>query len=185
MVRHAMRFDARSSVYRLIRSICCSCTIWSTPQSGRSPWGQAWRVRGRDASAQSGCLDRFAFDSILLPYNYPMIGVPHYREDFEALLALCRERQVAVQTIKGVARRPRLDSNAAGFATWYEPLDQQAAVDTAVHWVLQRPDVFMNTVGDIQMLPLVLDAAARFQAGPTEEQMQRLALPQEIQPLFV
>ena len=121
----------------------------------------------------------------MLPYNYSMWQVPHYQEDFTALVARCRERQVAVQTIKGVARRPRLEQAAYTFATWYEPLAQQAHIDTAVHWVLQRPDVFLNTVGDIHVLPLVLDAADRFHAGPSEGQMRGLVQEQDIRALFV
>src|SRR5262245_1702794 len=50
-------------------------------------------------------LARFAFDSVLLPYNYPMLAQPDYASDVEALLAECRTRNVAVQTIKAIARR--------------------------------------------------------------------------------
>src|ERR687883_129852 len=40
-------------------------------------------------------LERFDFDSILLPYNYVMHQNEHYREDFDAVVRLCEERQVA------------------------------------------------------------------------------------------
>src|SRR3712207_9352981 len=30
-------------------------------------------------------------------------------------------------------------------ATWYEPLRDPAAIDRAVHWVLGRPGLFLNT----------------------------------------
>ncbi len=53
-------------------------------------------------------------------------------------------------------------------ATWYQPLEEQAAIDKAIHWVLGRPGVFLNTVGDITLLPRVLDAAARFEQAPTD-----------------
>ncbi len=72
--------------------------------------------------------------------------------------------------------------------TWYEPLEDQQDIDLAVHWVLKRPGIFLNTVGDIHLLPKVLDAASRFQEGspgPTNEQMQALVARSGMEPLFV
>ncbi|HOU16171.1 MAG TPA: aldo/keto reductase [Anaerolineae bacterium] len=129
-------------------------------------------------------LERFDFDSVLLPYNYPMIQNPQYAADFDALVAMCQERNVAVQTIKSLCRRPWGDRPRAR-ATWYEPLEEQEAVDKAVHWVLGRPEVFLNTVGDIFVLPKVLDAASRFAQRPTDAEMEALVAAQEMAPLFV
>ena len=129
-------------------------------------------------------LERFDFDSVLLPYNYPVMQNPQYAADFEALVALCRERNVVVQTIKSICRRPWGDRPRAR-ATWYEPLEDPAAVEKAVHWVLGRPELFLNTVGDIHVLPLVLDAASRFTARPTDAEMAALVAAQEMESLFV
>jgi predicted aldo/keto reductase-like oxidoreductase len=113
-------------------------------------------------------LERYDFDSVLLPYNYAMMQNPTYRADFEALMQLCAARNVAVQTIKSCTRGPwATDQRSA--ATWYEPFTDQADIDLAVHWVLRRPGIFLNTPGDIHVLPKVLDAASRFQPGPQEE----------------
>lgn len=128
-------------------------------------------------------LERFNFDSVLLPYNYVMIQNPQYRTDFEALLALCQEQNVAVQTIKSIARAQWLDKTPTR-DTWYEPLEDQASIDRAVHWALSRPGIFLNTVGDNRLLPKVLDAASRFQSGPTAEQMEQELASQNITPLF-
>jgi aryl-alcohol dehydrogenase-like predicted oxidoreductase len=129
-------------------------------------------------------LERFDFDSVLLPYNYPMMQNREYAADFEALVALCRERNVAVQTIKAITRSP-WDDRPHTAATWYEPLTEQADVDLAVHWVLGRPDVFLNTAGDIHVLPQVLDAASRYREAPSDEAMARLVAEREMAPLFV
>ncbi|MCG3222689.1 MAG: aldo/keto reductase, partial [Candidatus Heimdallarchaeota archaeon] len=51
-------------------------------------------------------LERFDFDTVLLPYNYLMMQNTRYAADFSALIELCHERNVAVQTIKSIARRP-------------------------------------------------------------------------------
>lgn len=128
-------------------------------------------------------LARFDFDSVLLPYNYLLMQNPHYAADFEALLQLCGERNVAVQTIKSVTRR-RWGDRPQTRATWYEPLEEQADVDLAVHWVLGRPGIFLNTVGDIHVLPKVLDAASRFERPPTDAEMQALVARMEMGPMF-
>jgi hypothetical protein len=44
-----------------------------------------------------------------------------------------------------------------------------------VHWVLGRPDVFFNGVGDVTLLPKVFDAAERFTSRPTDEALEELA----------
>jgi len=129
-------------------------------------------------------LERFPFDSVLAPYNYPQMQDPRYAERFEALAAVCRERNVALQTIKSLARR-RWDGRAATAATWYEPLREQPDIDRAVHWVLGRPDVFLLTTGDVDVLPRLLDAAERFQHRPSDDDMAELATRSEASALFV
>lgn len=128
-------------------------------------------------------LERFDFDSVLLPYNFPMMKNPQYADDFAALLAVCRKRRVAVQTIKSITRGS-WGSKTPDRATWYEPLEKQDEIDTAVHYVLNQPDFFLNTVGDIHLLPKVLDAASRFQ--PMEQAAVEKELAQlDMEPLFV
>jgi aryl-alcohol dehydrogenase-like predicted oxidoreductase len=129
-------------------------------------------------------LERFDFDSVLLPYNYPMMQNPQYEADFDALLRLCQERDAAVQTIKSITLGPWGDKPQTS-ATWYEPLVDQKDIDLAVHWVLGRPGIFLNTVGDIHLLPKVLDAASRFQAAPSEGEMEKLVAAVGMTPFFV
>jgi aryl-alcohol dehydrogenase-like predicted oxidoreductase len=128
-------------------------------------------------------LKQFDFDSVLLPYSYVMMQNSQYAADFEALMAMCQERNVAIQTIKSLVRRPWGERERTR-ATWYEPLEDQAAIDRAVHWVLGNPDVFLNTVGDIHVLPKVLGAASRFEARPTAEQMEAEVEKKQMAPLF-
>ncbi|HET9650174.1 MAG TPA: aldo/keto reductase [Microlunatus sp.] len=129
-------------------------------------------------------LGEFDFSSVLLPYNFPMTRNAAYLEDFETLLEVCEERSVAVQTIKSITRAPWGDREATT-ATWYEPLQDQSAIDTAVHWVLGRPGIFLNTVGDIHVLPKVVDAAERFHSRPDEAEMAELERAWGMEPLFV
>jgi hypothetical protein len=118
-----------------------------------------------------------------LPYNYLMMQNPQYAADFDALVAMCQERNVAVQTIKSICRRPWGD-NPQTRSTWYEPLEEQADIDRAVHWVLSHPTAFLNSVGDIHVLPRVLDAASRFEARPSDEEMDAMVTEREMAPLF-
>jgi aryl-alcohol dehydrogenase-like predicted oxidoreductase len=129
-------------------------------------------------------LKEYPFDSVLLPYNFPMSRNASYVADFEALLALCAERRVAVQTIKAITRGPWGDHKPTA-NTWYEPLTDQDAIDIAVSWVLGRDGVFLNTVGDVHILPKVIDAAERFTQRPSDEQMGELEAAFGLEPLFV
>ena len=129
-------------------------------------------------------LERYDFDSVLLPYNYITMQNPYYAENFNALVATCQQRNTAVLTIKSIAYKP-WRGRPHTRNTWYEPLEDQQDIDQTVHWVLARPGVFLATVGDINLLPKVLDAASRFQSAPSAEQMQALVSRVHMEPLFV
>jgi aryl-alcohol dehydrogenase-like predicted oxidoreductase len=128
-------------------------------------------------------LERFDFDSVLFPYNYLMLQNPQYSADVIDLLSLCEERNTAVQTIKSIARsgwgeRPHTRN------TWYAPLEERADIDLAVHWVLGEPQVFLNSVADIGLLPKVLEAANRFQRRPSQDEMETMIARLRMEPLF-
>ncbi len=125
-------------------------------------------------------LERFPFDSVLLPYNWVQMQNEAYAGEFEALAAACAERGVALQTIKAIALRG-WEGRQPTATTWYEPLTDPAQIELAVHWVLARPGMFLNTVGDVSLLPHVLAAAERIGPRPDDDAMRRLAL----DPLFV
>jgi aryl-alcohol dehydrogenase-like predicted oxidoreductase len=127
---------------------------------------------------------RFDFDSVLLPYNFVTMQSPYYAENFEALVAACAERGTAVQTIKSIALRPWAGRTHTR-TTWYQPLEDQGDIDLAVWWVLARPGVFLNTVGDVDLLPRVLDAAERFEKRPDDAEMNSLVVRSKTEPLFV
>jgi aryl-alcohol dehydrogenase-like predicted oxidoreductase len=130
-------------------------------------------------------LERFPFDSVLLPCNFPLMQNPQYAADFEALLAVCRERDVAVQTIKSLAAGPWPREHQRTQTTWYQPLEDQEDVDRAVHWVLGKPALFLNTAGDTRLLPKVLNAASRFERAPDENEMREMVARRSMRPLFV
>jgi aryl-alcohol dehydrogenase-like predicted oxidoreductase len=125
-------------------------------------------------------LERFDFDTVLCPYNWIMMRDPRYAQTFEELATVCREKDVALQTIKSLAYRP-WDGREHTAATWYEPLREQADIDRAVSWVLDNEQVFLLTTGDIDILPMLLDAAERAGERPADEEMEALGT----SPLFM
>lgn len=130
-------------------------------------------------------IDAFPFASVLVPYNYVLYREPAYAEAVDTLLSVCRERNIAVQTIKSIARRPWYGEPTR--ACWYEPLEEQHDIDLGVSWVLGQPNVFLNTVGDINLLPRVLEAASRFAEAPerpTRAEMEELLKRTEMEPIF-
>jgi aryl-alcohol dehydrogenase-like predicted oxidoreductase len=136
-------------------------------------------------------LERFPFDSVLLPVSYVALRSDAYRADVEALLGVCAERGVAVQTIKAVARR-RWPHDAEGRRfSWYEPLRAPAPLARAVRWVLARDRLFLNTTSDATLLPAVLAAAEEALAGgpfsaeaPGDDEMRADVESLGIAPLF-
>ncbi len=138
----------------------------------------------RIAGMHRRSLERFDFDSVLLPYNHSLLGQPGYRDDVEALLATCAERRVAVQTIKSVARR-RWPEEAGPRYSWYQPLDDHGAIGRAVRFVLARPGLFLNSSSDARLLRPVLEAAGdRSTPPPTDAELEADVAAEQIEPLF-
>ena len=128
-------------------------------------------------------LERFPFDSVLLPYSAIQIRDEAYSADFDGLAAVCEERGVAMQTIKAISLAP-WNGRRPTASTWYEPLREQSDIDLAVHWVLGRPGTFLNTAGDLALLPKVLDAAARFEERPSDDEIDDLVSRRSLVALF-
>ena len=131
--------------------------------------GHGWTI----AAMHKRSLARFDFDAVLMPYNFFMAQNERCRANFEEVLGICRERTVAVQVIKSIARGSWATA-ARTHTTWYQPLEAQADIDRAVHWALGVPNVFLNTAGDPALLPRVLDAASRFERRTPDEEMRTM-----------
>jgi aryl-alcohol dehydrogenase-like predicted oxidoreductase len=141
--------------------------------------GHGWTI----AAMHRRSLARFDFDSILLPYNFFMASDARYREHFDQVLAICRERNVAVQVIKSIARGPWATTERT-HTTWYQPLEAAADIDRAVHWVLGVPDIHINTAGDLKLLPRILDAASRYERRTPDADMTIMLEAQRMTSLF-
>jgi aryl-alcohol dehydrogenase-like predicted oxidoreductase len=129
-------------------------------------------------------LEKIPFDSVLVPWNYPLYRNLRYRGEFKKLVETCIDRGVAVQTIKGVTRGPWAEKKRTR-NTWYEPLEDQNDLDMAVQWILGQPSLFLNTAGDTQLLPKILKAAEKEMSMPGDEEMEKMADKLGMTPLFV
>jgi aryl-alcohol dehydrogenase-like predicted oxidoreductase len=130
-------------------------------------------------------LERYPFDSVLLPYNIRQQQDPRYSEHFEALAQTCVDRGVAIQTIKSIARAP-WEGRPKTASPWYEPLSDETNISIAVRWVLARPRIFLNTVADVKLLPHVLLAADQFDGmAPSNDEVDALSERSSLAPLFV
>jgi aryl-alcohol dehydrogenase-like predicted oxidoreductase len=130
-------------------------------------------------------LERYDYDSVLLPYNFTLMRDPSYRGDVERLLALCAERNVAVQTIKSIARRRWTESAPAPRErqSWYEPLTDPDAIGHAVRFVLGNAQLFIDSSSAIDQLPHVL-AAAEVSSAPSDADLSADASSLQMTPLF-
>jgi aryl-alcohol dehydrogenase-like predicted oxidoreductase len=135
----------------------------------------------RIAAMHLRSLERFDFDSVLLPFNFSLLEAEVYRRDVAELRALCAERHVAVQTIKSVARRRWSDDGP--HHSWYEPLTDPGVISRAVGWALSEPDVFLNSSSDATLLRPILNAALS-PVRPTDAALRADIEREGIVPLF-
>ncbi|HAK52374.1 MAG TPA: aldo/keto reductase [Gammaproteobacteria bacterium] len=133
-------------------------------------------------------LNEFDFDSVLLPYNHMMMQDPVYAEEFEALYQRCHDNQIAMQTIKSVARRRWREDDTSQRYSWYEPIRMEDKLSRAVQWVLSKPGIFLNSSSDTTLLPVIIDAAQTSTNERTDELESQIATDCEdlaAEPLFV
>jgi aryl-alcohol dehydrogenase-like predicted oxidoreductase len=144
----------------------------------------------RIAAMHRRSLERYDYDSILLPYTYILLRNAEYRRDVEALLDICASRRVAVQTIKAAARRRWAPDHEGPRHSWYEPLGGRNELSRSVRWVLAAgsPELrlFVNSSSDGRLLGPILEAATQAITSPppTDEEMARDVEIEGMMPLF-
>jgi predicted aldo/keto reductase-like oxidoreductase len=115
-------------------------------------------------------LQRYPFDTMLLPLNYHFYQMPDYREAFDRLMAEATQQQVAVRAIKAIAKGPWGAEQQRDYATWYEPFTEQKMIDACVHFVLSFPGLCgFASAGDIRLFPQIIDAVERYGSMSEEE----------------
>jgi aryl-alcohol dehydrogenase-like predicted oxidoreductase len=129
-------------------------------------------------------LEKYDFNSVLLPYNYTMLQNEEYRKGFKKLASICKEKNIALQAIKTIAKGPKQENTQAEYATWYEPLTKPEDITVAIHWALSNDQIFINTAGDIYLLPHVLKAFSNFDRKVSDGEMKDFVNKKGVRPLF-
>lgn len=120
-------------------------------------------------------LRRFDFDSVLFPINFVQFGIPEYKAKTLELLQVCQEREVGVMIIKAVAARPWGDREHT-YNCWYEPFDNPEMIQKGVDFALSQAGVTgLCTTGDINILPMFLDACQKFTPMDLDTQAELVA----------
>jgi aryl-alcohol dehydrogenase-like predicted oxidoreductase len=131
-------------------------------------------------------LRRFEFATVLTPFNYRLMREPEYRRAFDELRHATRAADAGLMLIKTVARNLWRSAAAADRATWYEPLEDQAAIDAAVAFALAVDGVTaIATPGDVGLLHAVVEAERRRSRISLEDAERTLAAVPDSAPLFV
>jgi aryl-alcohol dehydrogenase-like predicted oxidoreductase len=131
-------------------------------------------------------LRRFPFDTVLTPCNYRLCREPGFRRDLEALEEEVRAQDAGLMVIKAIARNLWREGEAPRYATWYEPLDAQPAIDAAVAFALGRDTVTgLATAGDVRLLPMLVEAERRRSAATGPSIAAELDAVPELEPPFV
>lgn len=128
-------------------------------------------------------LNRFEFDSILFPLNFVQMSNPDFHKDAEALIALCKDKDVGTMVIKTITKGPWGDKEKTA-TTWYEPFDQMEEIQPAVNFALSYEVTGLCTAGDVNVLPMVLKACQNFSPLSQSEREAMIQSGREFEPLF-
>jgi predicted aldo/keto reductase-like oxidoreductase len=129
-------------------------------------------------------IERFDFDSVLLPINFILYENSDYRDKAQALLQTCKQRDIGSMVIKHIAKGPWGEDNKT-HTTWYRPFDEEDWIQKCVDFVLSQPISGVCTAGDINLLPLVVDACTNFQPMDSVEQKELISKTHQFEHLFV
>ncbi|MEM4311127.1 MAG: aldo/keto reductase [Nitrososphaerales archaeon] len=117
-------------------------------------------------------LERFDFDTILLPIYAPAIAFSNPESDFRHVLRLAKDRDVGVVAIKSLAKgRWRGDKR---YGTWYEPLDDKEEVEMALHFTLSQGVTTCCLPCDVKLWSMVLEAGKRYNKISLEREKEIL-----------
>ena len=129
-------------------------------------------------------IERFDFDSILFPINFILYENSEYRDNAQALLQACKQRDIGSMVIKHIAKGPWGEDDKT-HTTWYRPFDEKNWIQKCVDFVLSQPISGVCTPGDITLLPLVVDACQNFQTMDSAEQKELISKTHQFEHLFV
>jgi aryl-alcohol dehydrogenase-like predicted oxidoreductase len=114
-------------------------------------------------------LERFDFDTVMLPLNFIQYAIPEYQRDTQTLLALCKARDIGVVVIKAVAKAP-WGNREPHYNSWYEPFTEPEMIQKGVNFVLSQDVTGLCPPGEGKLLPSVIEACLNFTHLNNQEQ---------------
>ena len=128
-------------------------------------------------------LNRFDFDTVLFPCNRVLAAHRNDYTDFSTLLEICRQKDVGTIAIKAIAKRP-WETMMHMHRTWYEPFDEQTEIDKSLWYALSQDITTAAMPGELNLWPLVINAAERFKTMDTAKQKEVVSEVTQYKPLF-
>jgi len=125
-------------------------------------------------AVQLAALERFDFDTVMLPINPRLFADADYRRDAERLLAVCQQRDVGVMAIKSITKGPWADKEHT-YNPWYEPYDTAQQIADSVRFALSLPVTGLPSAADVRLLPMLIEAAENFTPLSADEQETLIA----------
>jgi aryl-alcohol dehydrogenase-like predicted oxidoreductase len=132
--------------------------------------------------AAAALLDRFAFDSILFPFNW----VCWHQGDFgPRALEKAQEVGVGILALKSLAKRKWKEGEEKTWPkAWYAPVDTFEAVSLALRFTLSKPVTAAVSPGHPELLWWACDAADQFTPLSEEEAAELARQSEGLDPLF-
>jgi predicted aldo/keto reductase-like oxidoreductase len=139
-------------------------------------------ITGHRPYVQIEALNRFDFDTILFPLNRVHSAHRSDWNNFAPLLEHAKQKDVGVIAIKAIAKRP-WEITTHLYQTWYEPFDEQVEIDKSLWYTLSQSITTAIMPGDLNLWPMVIDAAERFKVLDEKEQQKVVSQVEQYQPL--
>lgn len=128
-------------------------------------------------------LRRFDFDSVLFPLNFVQMAMPEYRSAAEELISVCKTKDVGTMIIKSITKGPWGEKPKTA-TTWYEPFDKMDEIQRGIDFVLSHDVTGVCTAGDINILPMVIQACENFKPLAKQERESMIESGSQFEALF-
>jgi aryl-alcohol dehydrogenase-like predicted oxidoreductase len=127
-------------------------------------------------------MDRFAFDTILFPFNWVCWNEGKFGP---SVLAKAREKGLGILALKTMAKRRWKEGEERRWnKTWYSPVDTHEEAEWAVRFTFSRPITAGPSPGHAELLWWMCDAAEKFEPLSDEQEAELARRAKGLEPIF-
>jgi len=145
------------------------------------------RYLGFSAHSEQAALtamDRYDFDSVLLPINFATV----YKGDFgPRVIAAAKSKGMAILALKSLARQqwPEDDSSQKQYPKcWYQPLTEREDARLALYFTLSQPITAAIPPGEESLFRMALDLAMNFKPISRQDLEKVKQMAEPLNPIF-